>query len=62
MAKVPNLRTFSPDESDAKEVDETKMLDTTARETVNMNESNEVGKELVNTERVTGPFGLTGRN
>lgn len=62
MAKVPNLRTFSPDDSDAKEVDETKMLDTTARETVNMNESNEVGKELVNSERVTGPFGLTGRN
>jgi hypothetical protein len=62
MAKVPDLRNFSPMESQAKNVEDTKMLDTTARETVDQNESNDVGKELVNNEKVTGPFGFTGRN
>lgn len=62
MAKVPDLRNFSPSDSQAKNVEDTKMLDTTARESVDMNESNEVGKELVNSDKVTGPFGLTGRN
>lgn len=62
MAKVPNLRNFSPTESQAKNVDDTKMLDTVAHETVDMNESNDTGKELVNGDKVTGPFGLTGRN
>jgi hypothetical protein len=62
MAKVPDLRNFSPSDSQAKNVEDTKMLDTTARESVNMNESNDVGKELVNSEKVTGPFGMTGRN
>jgi hypothetical protein len=61
MAKVPNLRTFRPDEGDAKNVENTKMLDTTARESVDMNESNEVGKELINSEKISGPFGATGR-
>lgn len=62
MAKVPNLRTFSPDSGDAKNVEDTKMLNTVARESVDMNESNEVGKELVNNNTVSGPFGMTGRN
>jgi hypothetical protein len=62
MAKVPNLRNFSPTDSQAKNVEDTKMLDTTAREAVDMNESNDVGKELVNNERVTSTLGATGRN
>lgn len=62
MANVPNLRTFSPDSSDAKDVDSTKMLATNARESVDMNESNQVGKELVNNTAVPSPFGATGRN
>lgn len=62
--KAPNLRMFSPDESDAKPVDSTKMLDTTARETVDLNESNVVGQELVNPSagESSGPFGVVGRN
>lgn len=60
--KVPNLREFSPDSGDAKNVEDTKMLNTTAHETVNMTESNEVGKELVNSDKISGPFGATGRN
>ncbi len=60
--KVPNLREFSPDSSDAKNVEDTKMLNTTAHETVNMTESNEVGKELTNDYKISGPFGQKGRN
>lgn len=62
MAKVPDLRNFSPDSSQAKNVDQTKMLDTNARESVDMNESNDVGQELVNNGSISGPFGATGRN
>lgn len=62
MAKVPDLRNFSPTDAQAKNVDDTKMLDTTARESVAMNEGNDVGKELVNNDKVSGPFGMTGRN
>lgn len=59
---IPNLRSYSPTDSDAKEVDETPMLNTTARESVDMNESNVVGKELINSEKISGPFGAIGRN
>jgi len=57
--KVPNLR------SDAfigepKHVDDTKMLDTKARESVDMNESNE-NKEHVTSHPNFGPDGARGR-
>ena len=59
--KTPNLREFRPDAGDAKDVEDTKMLDTTARE-MNQYESNEVGKERVVTHGSFGPLGMTGRN
>lgn len=62
MAKVPDLRNFSPMESSAKHVDDTKMLDTVAHETTNMNESNDVGKEYTTDVKIPGPFGAKGRN
>lgn len=62
MAKVPNLREFNPMESQAKNVDDTKMLDTEARESVNMNESNKVGEEFVNTSPKMPALGAKGRN
>lgn len=62
MAKVPNLRNFSPDAGDAKHVDDTKMLNTVARESMDHNESNEVGKEYSSgSGEVAGPFGAVGR-
>ena len=61
--KTPNLREFQPDSSQAKNVEDTPMLNTTARETVDMNESNEVGKELVNSDSPgSGTLGAVGRN
>lgn len=62
MAKVPDLRNFSPDSSQAKNVDQTPMLNTNARESVDMNESNDVGQELVTSKSISGPFGAQGRN
>lgn len=62
MAKVPNLRNFQPTADQAKKVEDTKMLDTTARESTNMNEGNEVGKEYSSgSGKVSGPFGAVGR-
>lgn len=60
--KTQDIRTWVPNEKDAKEVQDTPMLNTTARESVDMNESNDVGKELVNNETIKGPFGITGRH
>lgn len=62
MAKVPDLRNFSPDASDAKNVEDTPMLNTVARESVDMGEANKVGKELVNNDGISGPFGAVGRH
>lgn len=62
MANVPDLRNFSPNSGDAKMVMDTKMLNTEARESVDNNEKNVVGRELVNSDPVDGPFGATGRN
>lgn len=44
-----------------KNVDDTKMLDTNARESVNMNESND-NKEHVVSHPNFGPLGAKGRN
>lgn len=62
MAKVPNLRDWRPDDSDAKKVEDTKMLSTTARESVDMNESNVVGQESVTMHPKFPDEGAKGRN
>jgi hypothetical protein len=57
---VPDLR--DPNFiKEPKHVDDTKMLDTTARESVNMNEAND-NKEHVTTHASFGPLGAKGRN
>jgi len=57
--KTPNLREWQPTEADAKNVDDTKMLNTTAREP---NET--VDAKNTNTEYTVkhGPFGMLGAN
>lgn len=62
--KTPNLREFQPDSSQAKNVEDTPMLNTTAKETVDMNESNVVGQELVvsDSQASSGTLGAVGRN
>ena len=55
-----NLRDWEPSAGDAKHVDDTPMLNTTARESVNHNESNST-KEHVTTHPSFGPLGVTGR-
>ena len=59
---VPNLRTWQPDSGDAKNVDDTKMLNTQGSDSVDMNQANVVGKELINKDKISGPLGATGRN
>jgi hypothetical protein len=60
--KTPNLHDWRPSEGEAKDVEATDLLDTTAQETVDMNESNEVGKDTVNPTPDFGPLGAKGRN
>ena len=60
--KTPNLHDWRPSESEAKNVEDTKMLDTEAHETVDMNESNVVGKDTVTTHPDFGELGAKGRN
>ena len=60
--KTPNLHDWRPSEGEAKEVMDTDMLDTTAHETVDMNESNEVGKEYVVSHPDFGELGAKGRH
>lgn len=59
--KTPNLRDWQPTEGDAKHVDDTKMLSTTASETVDMNESNDT-KEYTTKAMSPGTLGVTGRH
>lgn len=58
---VKNLRNFRPDASQAKHVDDTKMLDTTPTE-VNMSEKNVTGEEHVVSHPDFGPLGAVGRH
>lgn len=58
--KVPNFRDGIAPGGEAKHVDQTKMLDTTARESVNMNESND-NKEHVVSHPAFGKLGAQGR-
>lgn len=60
--KTPNLHDWRPSASEAKDVDSTDLLNTEAHESVNMNESNEVGKDTVNPTPNFGELGAKGRN
>lgn len=60
--KTPNLHDWRPSEGEAKDVMQTDMLDTVAHESVDMNESNEVGKDTVNTTPDFGELGAKGRH
>jgi hypothetical protein len=53
-----DLLNFRPDASQAKNVEDTKMLDTMARETVNYNEKNVPGEESVTSHPNFGQLGM----
>lgn len=59
--KVPNLKTWQPNSSDAKNVEDTKMLNTEARESMNYNESNDVGEEHIVTHPAFPTLGMRDR-
>lgn len=59
--QTPNLHDWRPTEGQAKDVDQTKLLNTEAHETVDMNESNVVGKDTVNPTPNFGKLGAQGR-
>lgn len=60
MAKAAktDLLNFRPDAMQAKNVEDTKMLDTNARETVNYSEKNVVGEESVTSHPSFGKLGM----
>lgn len=62
MPETPNLRTWEPDASDAKNVDDTKMLNTNARETPETVTANNMNKEDTNPTPNFGDLGAKGRN
>lgn len=59
---VPNLRTWEPTEGDAKNVDDTKMLSTTAKETPDTVSANNQNVEHVTVTPDHGELGAKGRN
>lgn len=60
--KVPNLREFNPTAGQAKHVDDTKMLDTEAREPAeNISATNEQKEHIVK-GGAFGPLGHKGRH
>lgn len=61
MAKTVNIKTFQPKASDAKNVMDTKMLDTTARESMDYSESNVVGEEHIVTHPGFPQLGMRDR-
>lgn len=56
-----NLRDWEPTAGDAKHVDQTKMLDTVAREVPDHVTANNSTKEHVTSHPNFGPLGMTGR-
>jgi len=59
--EVPNLRQFHPSASQAKHVDDTKMLDTEAKETPETVKASNDMNETVEKSPSFGPLGATGR-
>lgn len=62
MADLPNLRMWEPSDSSAKNVDETKMLNTTARETPDTVNGSNSNTEDTNKTPSFGDLGAKGRN
>lgn len=62
MPKTVNLRTWQPTDGDAKFVEDTKMLNTTARETPDTVKATNENKETVTSHPDFGPLGATGRS
>lgn len=62
MDRNKNLREWEPTDSDAKHVDQTKMLNTTARETPDTVTANNSTKEHVTSHPSFGPLGINGRH
>lgn len=62
MPKTPNLRDWQPTEGDAKHVDNTPMLNTTARETPDTVTATNENKETVSTHPDFGKLGAKGRD
>lgn len=62
MGDLPNLRTWEPSDSQAKNVDDTKMLNTTARETPDTVNGTNKNVEDVNSTPSFGELGAKGRS
>lgn len=62
MPKTPNLRDWQPTDGDAKHVDSTKMLSTTAHETPDTVSATNENKEYTVTHKDYGSLGMKGRN
>lgn len=60
-AKLPNLRTWEPKDSDAKDVMDTKMLNTQAREAAETVSADNKNVEDTNSTPNFGELGATGR-
>ena len=60
-ADLPNLRMWEPTDSQAKNVDDTKMLNTTARETPDTVNGTNSNKEDTNSTPSFGKLGAKGR-
>lgn len=58
---MPNLRLWEPTDSQAKDVEDTKMLDTMAKETSDTVTADNKNVEDVNKTPGFGPLGATGR-
>ena len=62
MPETPNLRTWEPDASDAKNVDDTKMLNTMARECPDTVSATNTNVETVQKTPDFGTLGAKGRS
>lgn len=62
MPKTQNLRTWEPSDSDSKHVDDTKMLNTQAREVMETVTAENKNVEDVNSKVAFGELGATGRH
>jgi hypothetical protein len=58
---LPDIKNWQPTDKDAKNVEDTKMLSTMARESTDMNESNDVGKEDIVSHPNFGKLGMNDR-
>ena len=62
MPKTPNLRTWEPKDGDSKDVMDTKMLNTQAREVMETVDAKNSNTEDTNPTPDFGPLGAQGRH